>query len=750
MYRKTKYSTASIEELLAELDPAEVLSDLGINSDSIEHNKEGFVAPCPAHSNGTDQTLVYDADQKTTYCREFKCRASKVTGGAGNLIWLYALVRGTPYDEALESWASRVNVRLAAAQIDVVREKNIDDFKYVEIARFSRSIEDNTLIPSQFGFEDQESKSGRGVVIDIGDIKEFVDRYKVDLCQTRFLFENDTIDSIRTAAAANELYMLGNYYILFEAKSSAEIVHAINQAIELMEFLRLTYDIPLDAIHVPYSGKRIEIEIDYTVFGITPKNGLHNYFKKMTELLVEMAANENGNGVEQFNQIDYSAYNPFSMTHIPGSAIAEGKGIHKIRIPYNLFKKTNYVRLYEMSQTRPPFSIPKATAPVSERAAELFNQISSEIEGRLEEEGDIVATTFYLKREPEKYDSISAFSGQLLNRYFSEKRRVIPTPSEHLNSILGGGFQPGSLTIIAGFPGSGTTSFCLWCANHMAKEHNVHSVYITLQQGIEEIYAKSLSQIGEIPSRDLIKRRNEPGSLSSDDQFNKSLTSAFESYQKFNHNVTVIEGSASMDEEFLHTTLVELRKRYRARGESRSIFVVLDSIQLLLANINASQPDRQIDMNILTSRIKSLARELDISILATNEYLLDYQHFYPKSDISNKVILRFYHETQFADSVCFLVSQNKSLSNIINYFETNYTEKSLKAEVEQIVARLKELEKELQKHPRTQQFAGIFSVLEVIKNRGGKRGKVLFVHERAISNFIPLTYKDTEVDSEVI
>jgi len=748
--RKSKYSADSIRELLEKLNPVDVLEELGIDPESIKRNDNGFIAPCPAHSNGADVTLVYEDDKKNVYCREFKCPASKVTGGGGDIAWLYALVKQTSYDTSLEIWSKHTGVPLKPAKDEDEVIKHCDDFIYAEIARYNRSSDDNSFIPAQFGFENQQAVNGRGVVIQVNNIEDFVNRYKVDLFQSRFYYELNSWQSITEAYNSGTLYMLSNYFIVFEAKSSAEIVHAINQAIEIVEFLRLTYDIPLDAINIMYSGKRIEIEIDYSIFGITPKINLHKYFSLMTRKIAELAASEEGNGNDQFSQINYRVYAFDSLTQIPGSAIAEGKGIHKILLPYNVFKKTNYVRLYEMSQKRPHFSIPKSLDIRSATASEFFGKITSEIEGTDEDERDLVATTFYQKREPEEYDNLSAFAPQLLQRFFSEKRSVIVTPSKHLNYLLGGGFQPGSLSIIAGFPGSGTTSFCLWCANYVARYHNIPCVFITMQQGIEEIYVKSLSQIGSIPSQELTTRRNDPGSLKRDDAFNRSLMASYETYQEFSQNVTVIEGSVSTDEDFLRKLLIELRKRYKARGESNTIFVVLDSLQLLLANINAGHTERQIDMNVLTSRIKSLARELDISILATNEYLLDYHHFYPTSDISNKVIVRFYQDTQFADVVCFLVSQDRSLTNIIKYFQINYSRPSHRKEVDEIVAKLTELEKQLREGKRVNELASCFTVLEVIKNRGGKRGKVLFIQERSISNFIPLEYRDPESNSEII
>lgn len=749
MIRKSKYSAESIKELLDRLDPTAVLADLGISADSLKVRENGLLAPCPAHSNGTDTTLVYDSERREVYCREFKCPASKVSGGSGDLAWLYALVRQTSYDKAVEIWAKRLNVDLRQTREEPDIVKKAEDFKFIEVARYNRTTDDNTLVPAQFGFGEQQSFDGRGVVIQLSNLEDFVNRYRVDLFQTRFRYEFSNKEAIDDAYRHGALFMIANFFIVFEAKSSAEIVHSINQAIEIVEFLRLTYDIPLDAIHILYSGKRIEIEIDHTVFGISPRANLHEYFKRMTQRIADLASSEETNGADQFSQIDYDAYKYDSLTQIPGSAIAEGKGIHKIRLPYNVFKKTNYVRLYEMSQQRPKFTIPALIEKRSETATEFFRKISGEIEGSAEEERDIIASTFYQNREPEEFDSLSAFAPQLLQRFFSEKRRVIPTPSRHLNHLLGGGFQPGSLTIVAGFPGSGTTSFCLWCVNYIAQMQNIPCVYITLQQGIEEIYMKSLAQIGELASRDLTSRRNDPGSLKRDDDFNRGLMAAYERYQDFNQNVTVIEGNVSTDEEFLRATLIELRKRYKARGESNTVFVVLDSVQLLLANINAAHTDRQIDMNIITSRIKSLARELDISILATNEYLLDYHHFYPTSDISNKVIVRFYQDTQFADSVCFLVSQDKSLSNIIKYFQINYTLSTHQDEVAKIVSKLTDIERQFRDNARSDKYSGHFSVLEVIKNRGGKRGKVLFFHERAISNFIPIDYRDYEGDSEV-
>jgi replicative DNA helicase len=734
--KPTKYSQVSIQALLKKLNPRQVYSAFGVDPSRVQEAEDAFRINCPFHPAASNYSLVTEKENAATYCLDLGCRASRLNEGGGNLLEFYAMAKNIPYDTALEEWAERLNITLELkGEEEREVDRDISYFKYVEVGRFTHTEDEDSataLKPSHFVIAGEES-IGRGVIIPLSQLPAVNMQYSSDLYRSQFTFDLTSKEAIEDESRRGTLYILGNYYIVFEAKTSAEIVHAINQAIELVERLNKDFDIPFEAINIYYSHKLIEVEVDYTVFGIVPRHDLDRIYAEMTSMLIahETTLEEPGQ-TTGFSQVNMDAYAYSYMTAMPGTRISvPGKELYKIRLPYNLFKKTSYQRLHELSRRKPELGERGLAERISPAGRTLYERAVRSVEGEgREDEHDTIASLFYRDTESQ---GLLTTAGQLaktlLKRLFSENRLILRTPSDHLNRALGGGFYPGNLYMLAGFPGSGTTTFSIWLLGKIAQEHKIPCVFVSLQVGIEEVFKRALAMLGDIDLNEISQKRMRPGELYSDSSFHKRAFEAYERFQQITENVTIIEGTKIANIEHL-----------RNNGIS-NVFIMIDSLQLFLAHMKAAkEADENYDLDSLTATLKSLAREMDITIYATAEYYTEHNSFYSGVDPSNLDLKELYQSTQFADAVAILSNQDTRLHNLKDFYRSTLAGTFEESKTERIVKKLDEIESALRGNKEMQSKNSCFSVLDIIKNRGGMTSKVLFIYHRATARFEPVEY----------
>lgn len=745
--KSTKYSQLSIQALLRKVTATDVFRALGVTEDGIEETADAYKTHCLFHPEGSAYSLVSEKATSATYCLDLTCRLSRLNEGGGNIFEFYSLVKNMSYDEALEEWAQRANINLEPKGEDEVSgERDISYFQNVEIARFVHSTpedEETILKPAHLAIDGQEV-TGRGIVVPVSRLPSLLERYPSDLYRSIFLYELNAKEAIDADYRRGQLYMLGNYYAVFEAKTSAEIVHAINQAIDLVERLNKDYDIPFEAMSVYYSHKLIEVEVDYTAFGVTPRRDLDQVYGEMTRMLVELA--ENGEGVGEYTQLNQKAYSYDFLSTVPGSCVSlKGRDIYKIRLPYNLFKKTSYQRLHELSQRKPELSEKPLTDQTSKQARLFFERAVRGVEGEGKiEEHETIASLYY--RGTESVDLLTTadeLAKTLFKRLFSENRLILRTPSAHLNRVLGGGFYPGNLYLVAGFPGSGTTTFSLWLTMHIAQEHGIPCVFISLQTGIEELFQRALAAIGSISLREISEKRVSPSELYSDTDFHRRTFGAFEQFQKLMRNVTILEGTRIADMNHMRKLVEDLKRRtLEAKGTS-NVFVVIDSLQLLLAQIKAgNETGNSYDQETITSHLKAMARELDVTMYVTVEYYAEHHSFSSRLEAGSQELKQLYQSTQFADAVAILSPQGCHLSNLIDYYQSTFSGTPQEEMAHRVVERLRQAEERLAQDEAYREKKSEFTILDMIKNRGGMTAKVVFIYHRAVADFEAVEYAE--------
>ncbi|MCC7479118.1 hypothetical protein IT575_11755 [bacterium] len=630
-------------------------------------------------------------------------------------------------------------------------------YRFVEIGHFARPDKSSPeLLPAHFRFREQEG-SGRGVIIEAEELPRFAEQYRTQAWASHFRYSISDLAEIRAAGSEGRLKVFGDYFFVFNASTSAEIVHAINQTIDLVEKLKEDFDVPYEAVTVYYAGRELEVQVDSGVFGAQPSARLPEIYRRMTRALLGLdPAGEQAPGLR--GQVDFGAYRYDYLSQIPGTLVSsDPRETYKIRLSYTAFKKLSYQRLSEYSQMRPELPTREAWAIPAPRARSFYQSIVDSLQQATRRDKDTISSLFYGTSAVESQaSSLRQLAPALLKRLFDEQRQFIATPSPQLNALLAGGLHPGDLHVLAGYPGSGTSTLALQMMNHAVVESGAHVVFAGLQRGVEEQFKRGLASFGRIPIYEIDRHRHRPRELYEDKEFNQRIFAAYENYMKVADRITILEGSAAASLTRLAELLHQRREQLRSSGGG-SVLLVIDSLQLLLAvlrtNASASSLGAELeltaaradlDVQMLTARLKAIARELDIAVLATMEY---YDQricaMGPEQQSGagerNQSMAALFHDTQFADTLMMLHRAGASLESLRGFYASGGGSANGEAQLWQ--ARLAEIEKQRRATEEFKHLDSEFAVLDVLKNRAGPADKVLLVLNKPYASFEPLDFK---------
>ncbi|MDR3331526.1 MAG: replicative DNA helicase [Synergistaceae bacterium] len=169
---------------------------------------------------------------------------------------------------------------------------------------------------------------------------------------------------------------------------------------------------------------------------------------------------------------------------------------------------------------------------------------------------------------------------------------------------LTGGFQPGSLNIIAARPSMGKTAFALNVAQHAAINQNVPVLIFSLEMSAEQLAGRLLSSEAQVNIKELTVERNVRS-----DQWN-ALTDAV---------ARLSRASISIDDSSSLSTL-DLRSRCRrffSKHKDQKCLVIVDYLQLMVNNKRVE--NRQQEVSDISRALKGVAREFDTPVIALSQ-----------------------------------------------------------------------------------------------------------------------------------
>jgi replicative DNA helicase len=191
---------------------------------------------------------------------------------------------------------------------------------------------------------------------------------------------------------------------------------------------------------------------------------------------------------------------------------------------------------------------------------------------------------------------------QQIQDIHDRKARLLgmPTGFYEIDDLLSG-LQKGQLYIVAGRPSMGKTSFALNVLEHVALREGKPVLLFSLEMAASQIAQSMLCSHARVDSTLLRTGRV------SEEEFQKLVLAA----GAFHEAKILIDDSADL-------SALEVRTRARRMKAREGIeLVVVDYLQKMHARQGSKAPEsRQLEISMISSHLKSLAKELDVPVIA--------------------------------------------------------------------------------------------------------------------------------------
>ncbi|MCA9322430.1 MAG: replicative DNA helicase [Planctomycetes bacterium] len=203
--------------------------------------------------------------------------------------------------------------------------------------------------------------------------------------------------------------------------------------------------------------------------------------------------------------------------------------------------------------------------------------------------------------EPEVISRVLQSTVKMVEEYAQKKGKITGCGTDYYDlDDKTGGFQPGDLIILAARPSVGKTTFAINCALNMALRHNKAVAFFSLEMAKEQIAANMLCALSEVKSNHM--RR---GNLS-EAEWSKILDAAGRL-----HGLPIyIDDTPGLSPTVLRGKARRLKRRHRIDA------IVIDYLQLMEA---PSAENRQQQISTISRGLKSLARDLEVPIIALSQ-----------------------------------------------------------------------------------------------------------------------------------
>lgn len=178
----------------------------------------------------------------------------------------------------------------------------------------------------------------------------------------------------------------------------------------------------------------------------------------------------------------------------------------------------------------------------------------------------------------------------------------LPTGFKDLDKLTAG-LQPSDLILVAARPSMGKTAFTLNIASYVATRENKPVAFFSLEMSKEQLMQRMLCAEGLVESQ-----RLRVGDL--DEQDWQRLINAAD---KFSKAPLYIDDTPGI-------TIMELRSKARRLQQEKGLSLILiDYLQLMQGRGNRNGDNRQQEISEISRSLKSLARELNVPVIALSQ-----------------------------------------------------------------------------------------------------------------------------------
>lgn len=177
----------------------------------------------------------------------------------------------------------------------------------------------------------------------------------------------------------------------------------------------------------------------------------------------------------------------------------------------------------------------------------------------------------------------------------------IPSGFADLDKITGG-WQRSDMIVLAARPGMGKTAFVLTMARNVAVDAQIPCAVFSLEMSAVQLVQRLISGETEIPS----------------DKFRKGTLEEYE-YKQLHDRIGKLSSAPLFIDDTPGLNVFELRaKCRRLKATTGCELVVIDYLQLMTGG-NNSNGNREQEISSISRSIKSIAKELDIPIIALSQ-----------------------------------------------------------------------------------------------------------------------------------
>lgn len=164
------------------------------------------------------------------------------------------------------------------------------------------------------------------------------------------------------------------------------------------------------------------------------------------------------------------------------------------------------------------------------------------------------------------------------------------------------GWQKSDLVILAGRPAMGKTSFALSLAKNIAVDNRVPTAFFSLEMSNLQLVNRLISNTCEIDSKKVMN-----GQLDDSE------------WGRLDKNIRKLDGAPLYLDDTPGLSIFELRTKARRLVREKNVeIIMIDYLQLMNAN-GMRFGNRQEEVSTISRSLKSLAKELDIPIIALSQ-----------------------------------------------------------------------------------------------------------------------------------
>lgn len=164
------------------------------------------------------------------------------------------------------------------------------------------------------------------------------------------------------------------------------------------------------------------------------------------------------------------------------------------------------------------------------------------------------------------------------------------------------GLQPSDLILIAARPSMGKTAFALNIAEHVALKLNVTTAIFSLEMSQDQLVKRVLAMNSKVDSQSI-----RTGSLSGEE-----WADLMESARIIGNSNLVIDDTSAI-------SISELRSKCRKLKLEKNLGLVMIDYLQLMSGSNKKNESRQQEISEISRSLKSLAREINVPIIALSQ-----------------------------------------------------------------------------------------------------------------------------------